>query len=97
MTKPATLDKTRSYGTVYGGAHARYQQDHKEFDHQGVEIMPNGKDMASEGDYADWPWKRLQAELKELTGKGPAPGTTKGQIIETLRSLDAAEANAEPE
>ena len=99
MTKPATLDKARAYGTIHihGGSGVRFTQDHKQFDYRGIEIVANGEDMASDGDYDDLTWEELRAELKKRTGKGPKPGTTKDQVIETLRALDAAKANAAPE
>ena len=34
-----TLDRTRSYATVVGGSGPRYYQDHKGFDHTGIEIV----------------------------------------------------------
>ena len=104
MTKPAILDKSRSFATVHGGAGARYLQDYKQFDHRGIEILANGEDVepaetAEPGDdYENWPWRKLAMELEKRTGKGPKPSTPKDQIIETLRALDAeAEAEAEAE
>ncbi len=35
------LDHSRSFGVVYGGGPARYEQDGKQFDHQGLEILPD--------------------------------------------------------
>ncbi len=37
----ARLDHSRSFGVVYGGGACRYEQDHKRFDHQGLEILPD--------------------------------------------------------
>ncbi len=37
----ARLDHSRSFGVVYGGGPARYEQDDKRFDHQGLEILPD--------------------------------------------------------
>ncbi len=37
----ARLDHSRSYGVVYGGGHARFEQDGRQFDHQGFEILPD--------------------------------------------------------
>jgi len=49
------LDRSRSFGTVYGGGSVRYEQDNRQFDHQGHQILPdaqrddlsNGADSAS--------------------------------------------------
>ena len=42
------LDRSRSYGVVYGTAPYRYEQDGKKFDHQGLEILTDevGEDAA---------------------------------------------------
>lgn len=41
MAKQAILDRTRPFGDVYGDDNGvRYEQDHKQFDAQGKEIMP---------------------------------------------------------
>lgn len=36
----AHLDRSRTFGTVHGSSRARYEQDHKHFDHTGLEILP---------------------------------------------------------
>lgn len=41
-TGPARLDRSRSFGEVYGAGDCRYEQDHKEFDGQGREILKPG-------------------------------------------------------
>ncbi len=38
----ATLDRNRPYGIVYGAGPVRFEQDHKKFDHNGFEILPDG-------------------------------------------------------
>ena len=35
----ARLDHSRSFGVVYDGGACRYEQDHKQFDHRGIEII----------------------------------------------------------
>ena len=90
MAKPATLDRTRSYGEsrgLGGEGGVRFTQDYKNFDHAGKEIMPS--DAAPEGDYDDWDWKALVAELKKRAGKGPK-GMKRSEVIDALRELDAA-------
>ncbi len=48
----ARLDRNRSYGIVYGGDHARYEQDDKRVDHQGLEILPDvGTDHAADDQF----------------------------------------------
>ena len=37
----ATLDRNRPYGIVYGAGPVRFEQDHKKFDHNGFEILPD--------------------------------------------------------
>lgn len=37
----ARLDRDRPFALVYGGSACRYEQDHKRFDHQGLEILPD--------------------------------------------------------
>ena len=37
------LDRSRSFGIVYGGGPIRYEQDHKQFDHQGRQISPEAQ------------------------------------------------------
>ncbi len=36
-----SLDHNRPHGLIYGGGPARYEQDGKQFDHQGLEILPD--------------------------------------------------------
>ena len=102
MAKPATLDKTRSYGVSkgLGDSGVRFTQDHKNFDHHGIEIMPLDTleqtmdalvEAAKEDQYDDWPWKKLVAELKSRTGRGPK-GMKRPEVEDALRELDAAEA-----
>ena len=44
----ALLDHNRPHGLIYGGGPARYEQDGKQFDHQGLEILPDvGTDHAA--------------------------------------------------
>ncbi len=38
-----SLDHNRPHGIIYGGGPARYEQDGKQFDHQGLEILPSGE------------------------------------------------------
>ncbi len=33
------LDRNRPFGVVYGAGPLRYEQDHKQFDHRGIEII----------------------------------------------------------
>ncbi len=48
----ARLDHSRSFGVVYGGGPARYEQDDKRFDHQGLEILPDvGTDHAADDQF----------------------------------------------
>ena len=91
MAKPATLDRTRSFAEVHPAEVVFYHQDHKAFDHNGIEVLANGEDAASAEDYDDWPWKILVKELKMRTGKGPT-GMKRPEVIEALRALDAAPA-----
>ena len=44
MAKLAMLDMARPYGEISGISDYRYEQDHKRFDHRGVEIRDNGED-----------------------------------------------------
>ncbi len=44
------LDHSRSFGVVYGGGPVRYEQDGKQFDHQGLEILP---DFGTDGNAGD--------------------------------------------
>lgn len=39
---PAKLDRSRAYGEVYGPGDCRYEQDNKEFDGQGRELLKPG-------------------------------------------------------
>ncbi len=100
MAKPATLDKTRSYGEVHPADVVYYLQDHKEFDHRGIEILANDEDTAvdedtaAQNDYETWKAPRLNKEIKARRGKGVQAGTTKVEMIEILRALDAADAAA---
>lgn len=41
-TGTARLDRSRSFGEVYGAGDCRYEQDHKEFDGQGRELLKPG-------------------------------------------------------
>ncbi len=36
-----SLDHNRPHGVIYGGGHARFEQDGRQFDHQGLEILPD--------------------------------------------------------
>ncbi len=36
-----SLDHNRPHGIIYGGGPARYEQDDRQFDHQGLEILPD--------------------------------------------------------
>ena len=92
MAKRATLDRTRSYAEVHPADVVFYLQDHKEFDHNGSEILPDGEDTGPDTSYEEWAWKQLGKALKARTGKGPKPGMTKAEVIEALQALDAAEA-----
>jgi ribosomal protein S25 len=38
--RPSHLDRSRSYASVHGDASYSYEQDGKQFDHQGLEILP---------------------------------------------------------
>ncbi len=42
--RQARLDRSRSFGTVHGSSRVRYEQDHKHFDHAGVEILEDGSE-----------------------------------------------------
>ena len=44
------LDHNRPHGLIYGGGPARYEQDGKQFDHQGLEILP---DFGTDGNAGD--------------------------------------------
>ena len=35
------LDRNRPFGIIYGGGICRYVQDDKQFDHQGLEFLPD--------------------------------------------------------
>ncbi len=37
----ARLDHDRPYAAIYGGGPVRYEQDDRQFDHQGLEILPD--------------------------------------------------------
>lgn len=37
----AKLDRGHSFGTVHGASRVCYEQDHKQFDHTGLEILPD--------------------------------------------------------
>ena len=99
---PATLDRSRSFGQVYGPGKVRYEQDYKGFDGAGLQIEGPGMDDGTTSvpagslkdfgaDYETMKMPALRRELKRRTGSGGRPGTTKPQVIERLRALDAAE------
>ena len=46
----ARLDHSRSFGIIYGGGACRYEQDRKQFDHRGIEIIS----AATTGEAAAW-------------------------------------------
>ncbi len=46
----ARLDHSRSFGKIYGGGACRYEQDRKQFDHRGIEIIS----AATTGEAAAW-------------------------------------------
>ncbi len=94
MTKPATLDRTRSYAEVHPADVVFYHQDHKAFDHNGIEILADEEAPAPvEGDdYETWKAPRLRKAIKERTGKGLSVGVPKADMIETLRGLDVVPA-----
>ncbi len=47
-----SLDHNRPHGLIYGGGPARYEQDGKQFDHQGLEILPDvGTDQTADNQF----------------------------------------------
>lgn len=95
------LDRTRPFGQVYGHPHVQYEQDHKLFDAQGVEVVSapraeeaspgNGADAPhtlDEGHYKGWKIPKLRAEIGKRTGTKPPTGTEREKLVSTLLALD---------
>jgi hypothetical protein len=63
------LDRTRSYGTVYGGAGHTFEQDGKYFDHEGELVqVEEPKPEEPKGDDAKKPAKASKAKPEEPKG-----------------------------
>lgn len=103
MTR-ATLDRTRSFAQVYGASSVAFEQDHKLFNHLGLECKEDGtwdhddKEILSEDeaepktDYQAMRVGPLNKLLKQRSGKGMGAGVTKDALIAALMQLDQEDA-----
>lgn len=78
----ARLDRSRSYGEVYGSGQVRYEQDHKEFDARGHELV-----QAKPG--------KPKADIKTVAG--PADTVEPEPTVEPQDGQDAGIGEVQPE
>lgn len=75
----AKLDRTRSFGEVYGPGAVRFEQDHKEFDGAGLEIVGNKSTRVVAATNADEPGPVAGSAETQPVGDGnPVPNTANG-------------------
>ena len=78
----AQLDRSRSFGTVYGGGRVRYEQNNRCFDHQGLEVDARGNPVFLTQDTAAE--ETSQASTKRGAGT-PEELSATGKRIRRLR------------
>jgi len=98
--KRENLDRSQSFGSIFGILPYAFEQNGKFFNHVGLEVKEDGTWDETDGEvlteddagdapnYQEMPARDLNSLLKKRAGKGLRPGSTKDALVAALMKLD---------